>query len=166
MISAAGHVEYSPLTKEAKLTDLLMEGVRVDYVHAAATAKSEKKMAAQTAEAAKQLNNHPEWLLRIDHAKVLNSEWGFVNMAVKPDYRVYMTDVNMGLENFSNQFSEGTAYLKVTGKFMGSGLTQVECDLSAGDRFSRFRSSGQDGENKDAVDERFVEVVWKFRCGG
>ena len=53
------------------------------------------------------------------------SEWGFVNMAVKPDYRVYMTDVNMGLENFSNQFSEGTAYLKVTGKFMGSGLTQV-----------------------------------------
>jgi len=125
VISAAGHVEYSPLTKEAKLTDLLMEGVRVDYVHAAATAKSEKKMAAQTAEAAKQLNNHPEWLLRIDHAKVLNSEWGFVNMAVKPDYRVYMTDVNMGLENFSNQFSEGTAYLKVTGKFMGSGLTQV-----------------------------------------
>lgn len=125
VITAAGHVEYSPLIKEAKVTDLLMEGVHVDYVHAAHTAESEKNVAAKTAEAAKQLSNHPEWLLRIDHAKVLNSELGFVNTAVKPDYRVFMTDVNLGVENFSNQFSEGTAYLKVTGKFMGSGLTQV-----------------------------------------
>lgn len=125
VITAAGHVEYSPLVKEVRLTDLLMEGVRVDYVHAAHTAESEKKVAANTAEAAKQLNNHPEWLLRIDHAKILNSEFGFVNTAAKPDYRVFMTDVNMGLENFSNQFSEGTAYVKVTGKFMGSGLTHA-----------------------------------------
>jgi len=124
-ISAAGHVEYSPLVKEAKLTDLFLQGVHLDYVHAESTAKSESQVVAEAAKAAKKLNNHPEWLLRIDRAKMLESEVGFVNTAVHPDYRVFMTNVNMELENFSNQFSEGTAYLKLTGKFMGSGLTQV-----------------------------------------
>ncbi|HEY6085354.1 MAG TPA: DUF748 domain-containing protein, partial [Nitrospira sp.] len=124
-ISGKGHVEYSPQIKEAKLTELTLEGVHVDYVHSERTAQSEKKVASDTAEAAKQLANHPEWLLRVDHAKMLNSELGFVNTAVQPSYRVFLTDVNLGLDNFSNQFSEGTAYLKITGKFMGSGLTQV-----------------------------------------
>jgi len=35
-----------------------------------------------------------------------------------------MSDANIGLDNFSNQLTEGTAYVKLTGKFMGSGLTQ------------------------------------------
>jgi hypothetical protein len=38
----------------------------------------------------------------------LNGEIGFVNQAVQPAYRVFLTDTNISLENFSNQLSEGT----------------------------------------------------------
>ncbi|MBA2252979.1 MAG: DUF748 domain-containing protein [Nitrospirales bacterium] len=125
VLSTKGHVEYSPVIKQAILSNLILEGVRVDYVHSAQTKETEKKAAKTTAQTAEKLSNHPEWLLRIDQAKILDSELGFVNEAVTPPYRVYLTDANIGLDNFSNQLTEGTAYVKVTGKFMGSGLTQV-----------------------------------------
>ncbi len=125
VISATGHAEYSPYAKVVELKDLALEGVHLDYVHAAATKESEKQVAAQTAQAAEKLSNHPEWLVRIDRGKILNSEFGFVNSAARPPYRVFLTDTNIGLDNFSNQLSEGTAYVKLTGKFMGSGLTQA-----------------------------------------
>ena len=123
LLSAKGHIEYSPLIKQAMLKDLMLEGVHVDYVHSPYTKEAEKKVGEATMRTAEKLNNHAEWLLRIDHAKVLNSEIGFVNEATTPRYRVYLSDANIGLDNFSNQLTEGTAYVKVTGKFMGSGLT-------------------------------------------
>jgi hypothetical protein len=125
LLSTKGHIEYSPVIKQAVLSSLMLEGARVDYVHSTQTKEAEQNVATTTAQAAEKLSNHPEWLLRIDQAKILNSELGFVNEAVTPHYRVYMTDANIGLDNFSNQLREGTAYVKVTGKFMGSGLTQV-----------------------------------------
>jgi hypothetical protein len=125
VLSTKGHVEYSPMIKQAILSNLMLEGVRVDYVHSAQTKEAEKNVAKTTAETAQKLSNHPEWLLRVDQAKILDSELGFVNESVTPHYRVYLTEANIGVENFSNQLTQGTAYVKVTGKFMGSGLTQM-----------------------------------------
>ena len=125
LLSARGHIEYSPYAEEVKLTDLVLDGVRLDYVHMAATKASEKQVARKTAQVAEEAANHPELLLRIDKGKILNSEFGFINKAAKPAYRVFLADTNIGLENVSNQLSEGTAYIKLTGKFMGSGLTQA-----------------------------------------
>jgi len=125
LLSTKGHIEYSPVIKQAMLHDLLLEGMHADYVHSALTKESEKNVGKTAARTAEKLSNHPEWLLRIDQAKILNSELGFINEAVAPPYRVYMTEANIGLDNFSNQLTEGTAYVKATGKFMGSGLTQL-----------------------------------------
>lgn len=125
VLSARGQIEYSPVIKIAKLNDLRVEGMRLDYVHAAQTAVSEEKVAAATADAAKTMSNHPEWLIRIDQAKFLDSELGFVNHATTPHYRVFLTDASIAMENFSNQLTEGTAFVKVAGKFMGSGLAQA-----------------------------------------
>ena len=125
ILSARGQVEYSPVVKIARLNDLLVERMRLDYVHAAQTAVSEEKVAGATAQAAKKMSNHPEWLIRIDQAKILNSELGFVNYATNPQYRVFLTEASLAMENFSNQLTEGTAFVKVAGQFMGSGLAQA-----------------------------------------
>jgi hypothetical protein len=125
VLSTKGHIEYSPVIKQAILSHVMLENVGVDYVHSAQTKDAEKNVARTTAQTAENLTNHPEWLLRIDQGKILNSEIGFVNEAVSPRYRIYMSEANIGLDNFSNRLSEGTAYFKMTGKFMGSGLTQV-----------------------------------------
>jgi len=125
LLSTKGHIEYSPVIKQAMLHDLLLEGLHVDYVHSAHTNEAEKNVGKTAARTAEKLSNHPEWLLRIDQAKILNSEFGFINEAVTPHYRVYLSEANIGLDNFSNQLTQGTAYVKATGKFMNSGLTQL-----------------------------------------
>ena len=125
VISSTGHVEYSPYAQVVELKTLVLDGVQLDYVHATHTAQSEKHVAAKTAQAAKKVGNDPELLLRIDHGKILNSEFGFINRAAQPEYRIFLAETNIGLENFSNHLLEGIAYVKVTGKFMGSGVTQA-----------------------------------------
>jgi uncharacterized protein DUF748 len=125
LLSATGHIEYSPYAEIVKLTELTLDGVRFDYVHASATKESEKQVAKKTARAAEKAHKDSELLLQIEKGKILNSEFGFVNKAARPAYRVFLSETNIGLENFSNQLSEGIAYVKLTGKFMGSGLTQA-----------------------------------------
>jgi Domain of Unknown Function (DUF748) len=125
VLAATGHVEYSPTLKRARIAELLIEDMRVDYVHARQTARSEAQMAAATAQAAKDMTNHPEWNIGVDHAKILHSELGFTNQATTPPYRVFLSDASLELENISNQRLEGTAYVKIAGKLMGRGLAQA-----------------------------------------
>jgi hypothetical protein len=124
-LSAKGHVEYSPRTKVVKLTTLKMDGVRLDYVHTAKPNKAGKEVAKEAAHKAKEASNDPELLLRIDQGMIENSEFGFVNKAVKPEYRVFINSTDIYLENFSNQLSEGTAIVRLRGMFMGNGPTQL-----------------------------------------
>ena len=49
----------------------------------------------------------------------------FVNRSTNRDYRLFLTDINADLDNFSNRLEEGTGVVKITGKFMGSGPTVV-----------------------------------------
>ena len=77
-------------------------------------------------ETAKEIQQKGEVVVYVKHGKVLHSEFGFVNKSTKPEYRVFMTDVNAELDNFSNrlkELKEGDAVAKVTGLFMGTGRT-------------------------------------------
>lgn len=124
-ITATGHVEYAPWSQEVTLNDMLAEGMQMDYVHSAPTAKKEKQVAGRVAEKAKAIHRDPELMVKVDHAKILHGEIGFVNKATSPDYRVFITDMNVDLDNFSNRLTEGSSAMKATGRFMGSGPTVV-----------------------------------------
>jgi hypothetical protein len=126
VLSAEGHLEYTAKGQtEANLKTLTIENVHVDYVHAAETTVKEQKVGTATVQTAKELHNKPETLIRIDQAEIKNSEFGFVNEAVQPPYRVFLTKVELHLNNISNQFTEGTGIIKLKGEFMGSGATLV-----------------------------------------
>jgi hypothetical protein len=64
-------------------------------------------------------------LIRIDQAEIKNSEFGFVNEAANPQYRVFLRHAVLRLENISNHFSEGTGLATLTGEFMGTGNTVI-----------------------------------------
>ena len=126
VLSTAGHVEYSPRTQVVRLKDLSLRDVKLDFVHAATTASKEKDTGQKVARAADKVENHPKLLIRIDKGMIDNSEFGFVNKATNPQYRVFLTGTDMYLENWSNQLSEGTAIVRLRGMFMGSGATQLD----------------------------------------
>ena len=97
----------------------------MDYVHTPETTVKETQVGHATVKTAKKLQNKPETLIRIDHGEIKNSEFGFVNEAAKPPYRVFLSNGELRLENISNHLSEGSGTVTLTGRFMGTGDTVI-----------------------------------------
>lgn len=126
MLSADGRLEYSAEGKtEATLRTLTIEHAHVDYVHTPETTIKETQTGQAVVKTAKNLQNKPETLIRVEHGELTNSEFGFVNKAVTPPYRVFLSKGALQLDHISNQFSEGTGIVKLTGAFMGTGDTVI-----------------------------------------
>ncbi len=125
ILSGTGAIEYSPTHKVAHLQKATVHGLRIDYLHSAQTVVAEQKRGKQVRQAAQQVSNAPGLLLRADEVSIVKSQMGFINEAANPHYRLFLTDLEVHLTNFSNHLTEGTSIAKVTGKFMDSGQTLV-----------------------------------------
>jgi hypothetical protein len=124
-LSTSGTIEYGIDNQIYLLHDLTLEGPRVDFVHAAETAPKEKEMAGKAAEKAKELSNEPTVTTEIRNLKIVNGEFGFANQATDPKYRLFISDTEFFIRNFSNQFVKGPAEFGLMGKFMGTGKTLI-----------------------------------------
>ncbi len=126
VLSAEGQLEYSAEGEtHANLKMLTIENARVDYVHTSQTTAKETQVGRAAVKTAKKLQNKPETLIRIDHGELKHSEFGFINEAAKPPYRVFVSNAALHLENISNHLSEGRALVRLTGAFMGTGDTVI-----------------------------------------
>jgi Domain of Unknown Function (DUF748) len=124
-VDMTGQVKYSSPTTMVSINDLLIEGAKADYVHTAQTKEKEVKRAKKGAEKVKEVHKDPLMVVKVSHGKILHSDVGFINKSTSPDYRVFLEDMNLELENFSNRKEEGMGIVKLTGNFMGSGQTVV-----------------------------------------
>ncbi|MGH7772793.1 MAG: DUF748 domain-containing protein, partial [Candidatus Binatia bacterium] len=129
ILSTDGSFEYAPNAKMADLKHITIQGVQIDYIHKAQTEAAEKQVAANVVRSAKELSNNPEILLRVDKVNILRSTFAFVNKAANPEYRLFLANADINLDNVSNQGAEGVAVGKVRGKFMGSGNTLVNVNF-------------------------------------
>jgi uncharacterized protein DUF748 len=124
-VAGAGQMEYTPTVKVVHLRHADIQGLRMDYIHTAQTVQAERDRARQVQRVAQEVSNAPGLRLRVDQVRLVKSEVGMVNKAANPNYRLYVTALEVQVTNFSNQLTEGTMVAKVTGKFMGSGQTIV-----------------------------------------
>jgi hypothetical protein len=126
VLSAEGKLEYSAEgTTEATLNRLAIERVRLDYVHTSGTTAKEARVGRAALKRAKALGNTPETRIRIVHGEITHSEFGFVDHAATPRYRVFVSNGDLRFDNISNHLSEGSGTVTLTGKFMGTGNTLV-----------------------------------------
>lgn len=123
VIDSAGELEYSAKVKNARVTELAIKGVRLDYVHSPATAKAEEARVEKVREVAKKAAAEPGLVMRVDRLHISNSEFGYVNEAASTPYRAFFTEFNLTMTNLSNRFSRGAADARMTGMFMGNGPT-------------------------------------------
>jgi hypothetical protein len=126
VLSGKGQVEYAPTVKIVELEDLNVEGLQAEYLYRTRTAEVAKQAAQKTAEAAKQVSNAPNVLIKAKQLRITNGHFAFVNKEKSPEYRVFLANTNLVLKNFSNQKSEGIGVAALTGKFMGSGDALVK----------------------------------------
>ena len=124
-LSLQGSMEYTPEAQRAHLTEVLLEDLRVDYVTSKATEAVEKEHAKQAVKLAKSVRNAPQLHLQMDTLKLTNSQIGFENESTQPPYRVFLSRVDLRLENLSNQATQGRSAYSAKGTFMGSGTTTV-----------------------------------------
>ncbi len=129
-LSLAGDIEYAPDVTRLILRRVLAQGAQVDYVHTPSAAQAETARARLTVQAAKRVTNEPSVELRIDRLDVARSTLGFENRAAKPPYRVVVSDMDLTLENLSNQPIEGKAVARLSGRFMGSGETRLQATVA------------------------------------
>jgi membrane protein len=120
-----GHVKYSSPTTVVDIHDFVLENAKVDYIHTAPTKDKEAQRAKKGAEHVKDVHKDPSVVVKVSHGKILHSDVGFIDKAASPDYRVFLSDMNLDLENFSNRPEDGMGNMKLTGNFMGSGPTVV-----------------------------------------
>jgi len=125
IFSTDGLVEYAPNKKVADIKNVTIKGVAVDYIHTAKTAAAEQQVAETVATTAKDLNNNPEVLIKLNRIDILKSRFGFVNKAASPEYQLFFSDAQVRVENLSNQSAEGRAVGSFAGNFMDSGKTVV-----------------------------------------
>jgi hypothetical protein len=124
-LSSNGEIEYAPITKLVRVADLTVRGLRLDYLHTAATAGAETARKEKVSEAAKQASNRSDLTLKLEKLVLADCELGYVNRAKSPPYRTYLSNANLTVTNLSNQFVQGPATARLTGQFMGSGPTRA-----------------------------------------
>jgi Domain of Unknown Function (DUF748) len=123
-LTVDGSVEYAEAFQTFHLRTLEVDGLDADYDYQPVGPKPEQQVAEKTKQAASQVSNAPETMLRADTIHVTGS-LGMVNHGATPAYRAYFSDIDLTVKNFSNHFSEGPATARATAKFTGSGATAI-----------------------------------------
>lgn len=132
VLGASGDVEYAQNLKIVHLEELAIQGMKLDYFHSKKTAAAETKRADSVGKTVKKLGNKPDVLISVDTLHLVGCNLGIVNETVGKKYRIFVSDTDFRLSNFSNQLSRGPAKVQLHGKFMGSGVADVTGEFRPG----------------------------------
>lgn len=123
VLASKGEFELGPKHQEVRVDDITVSGLRLDYIHTAATAPAEEERAEQVAEVA--ADQTPAVPVEIVRARLTGSELGLVDRSEEHPYRVFLDQANLELTNLSRGFVKGPAKATLTGRFQGSGAARA-----------------------------------------
>ena len=124
-LSTRGSIEYAPDVQKIMISNLSLTGLDADYLHQETQTAPTEKLTKEAGKVARETANEPTLEVKVERFTA-DGRIGFVNQAAKPPYNVFLDGTRLQLENLSNHFKEGPARARVTGRFMGSGPTQVQ----------------------------------------
>jgi hypothetical protein len=125
---ARGSIEYAPHVQKILISDLSFAGLDADYLHQETRTSPTEKITKEAGKVARKAANEPTLEVKVDRFTG-DGQIGFVNQAAKPPYKVFVNGTKLQLENLSNHFTDGPAQVRATGRFMGSGATQMRATL-------------------------------------
>jgi hypothetical protein len=124
LLSTRGSLEYAPDVQKFLVNDLNLTGVDADYLHREANVSPTEKATKEAGKVARESANAPTLQVKVERFTA-DGRIGYINQAAKPAYTVFLDRAKIQLENLSNEFKEGPAHARVSGRFMGSGPTQL-----------------------------------------
>ena len=118
-LSSQGEFEYGPKHREARIADVTVRGLHLDYIHTAATAPAEKERGKVVAQAAK--NPEPAMPVEIQRLRLVDGNLGLITPAKDRRVRIYLGKANLDVTNISSGFRQGPARVTLTSNFNGGG---------------------------------------------
>jgi hypothetical protein len=118
-LSSQGELEYGPQHREAKVADVTVRGLHLDYTHTTATAPAEKARGKEVAKVAK--NPQPAMPVTIERLRLVDGNLGLITPAKDHRVRVYVNGADLDVTNLSSGFRRGPARARLSGHFNGSG---------------------------------------------
>jgi len=140
LLTSEGSVEYSPKVTDVKVRDVRIYGADLTYVHLAQTQQTESRRIAKVGKKVQEENNRPATEIDLKALEISRSRLSFKNEDSDPPYLLFMEDANLAIDNFSNHAEHGESHLRMTGRFMGSGATDVVGTFVAAHRGPAFAS--------------------------
>ncbi len=123
-LSAQGNLEYGAKTERIDIAELRVQGADADYIHKAAESVA-KTAGAEVDSAAKKYSDAPALVVNVDKVR-LQGKLGFFNAARDPQYNIFWNNLDLQIDNFSNQSNKESPMTgRARGKLMGSGATEV-----------------------------------------
>ncbi|HEY0513314.1 MAG TPA: DUF748 domain-containing protein [Thermoanaerobaculia bacterium] len=127
-LSSNGEVEYGPRHREARVADVTVRRLRLDYTHSAATAPAEKARGKEIAKVAK--NQQPTMPFEIERLRLIDGNLGVISPVKDRRFRFFVDGANLDVTNLSSGFQRGPAKATLTGRFMGSGSAHGNATFS------------------------------------
>lgn len=138
VFSTSGTIEYAAKKKIIDVPEIRIDSLVADYVHAKRDTGPTEELSKKTDKVVKKTSNDPEFEVRLDRMRVAGGELGMINRASKPQYRLFLTDLRMNIDNLSNQSENGVATARVEGLFMGSGKARLMARMRPQEKSANF----------------------------
>lgn len=119
ILSSHGRLEYSPQYKEARIDDVTVSKLRLEYQQTGATEAESEKREEVVAEATQ--DKTPPMVFRIARFELQDSHLGLVSPVRDRSMRFFLTNADLEATNLSSGFRDGPVKGKLTGAFMGTG---------------------------------------------
>jgi hypothetical protein len=125
-LSSRGEVEYGPKHREARIADVVVRDLRLDYIHTTATATAEKARGKKVGAEVKKVAENPEPPMPVEvrSLRLIDGNLGLVTPAKDRRVRLYVNGANLDVTNLSTGFQQGPVKVSLAGRFMGSGSTR------------------------------------------
>jgi len=131
-LATHGHVSWAGHAQTVTIADVVLAGARIDYRREAATAAEDDARLDAAARATTTSDTAPTTRVDVARARMRDVELGYVDAAADPPYRLFFTGVGAEARGFSNQKSERAGSAELTGRFMGSGTTEIAATFRGG----------------------------------
>ena len=123
--SGKGEIEYAPRIQRVDLDEIAIVGADADYVLTERNYQTSEQLRKDTIQQAKEVSNDPKLQLRAKRIRFTGSTIGWIDRTEDPDYRLFVSGLDLTFADFSNQKKDGIGRLAARGKLNGTGPASI-----------------------------------------
>jgi hypothetical protein len=138
VLKSQGLLEYAPKIARVEIDDATLDKVDVTYVHTAQTDTRERENVNAAGKSIEKENNREAVVILLKRLDVRQSAFAYEDKEKNPNFKLNLTDAHVTLTNYSNHEEQGPARVILSGKFMGSGDTDIDATFLSEEQGPRF----------------------------